>query len=75
MGFSEKEISDITIRIQIPKNEPRDTYKHHFKVGNVIVRRGITNDLVARESQHQNSGNLPPVMECDFIGLIVISPK
>lgn len=36
--------------------EPRDTYKYHFKVGNVIVHRGVTNDLAARESQHRNSG-------------------
>ncbi len=36
--------------------EQRDTYKYHFKVGQVIVHRGITNNLLARESQHRNSG-------------------
>lgn len=35
---------------------PRDTYKYFFKVGNVIVHRGITNNLQSRESQNQNSG-------------------
>ena len=31
----------------------RDTYKYHFKVGNKIVHRGITYDLVRREQEHQ----------------------
>ncbi len=35
----------------------RDTYKYHFKVGNVIVHRGITKDLPRREMEHQNSGS------------------
>ena len=35
----------------------RDTYKYHFKVGNVIVHRGITKNLARREGEHQNSGN------------------
>ena len=35
----------------------RDTYKYHFKVSNVIVHRGITNDLARRETEHQNSGS------------------
>lgn len=34
-----------------------DTYKYYFKVGNVIVHGGITNDLIRRENEHQNSGN------------------
>ena len=34
----------------------RDTYKYHFKVGKVIVHRGITNNLRSRESHHINSG-------------------
>jgi predicted GIY-YIG superfamily endonuclease len=33
-----------------------DTYKYHFKIGNLIVHCGITNDLSVRENQHQNSG-------------------
>jgi predicted GIY-YIG superfamily endonuclease len=37
-------------------NSARDTYKYHFKVGNVIVHGGITNDLNRREIEHQNSG-------------------
>ncbi len=32
-----------------------DTYKYHFKVGNIIVHGGITNDLDTRETQHRNS--------------------
>ena len=31
----------------------RDTYKYHFKVGNKIIRSGITNDLERREGEHQ----------------------
>jgi len=38
-------------------NSIRDTYKYHFKVGNRIVHRGITNDLQASESRHRTSGN------------------
>ncbi len=34
----------------------RDTYKYYFKVGNLIVHGGITNDLDRRELEHQNSG-------------------
>lgn len=33
-----------------------DTYKYYFKVGNVIVHGGITNDLTRREIEHKNSG-------------------
>ncbi|MDN5211614.1 hypothetical protein QQ020_06115 [Fulvivirgaceae bacterium BMA12] len=33
----------------------RDTYKYHFKQGNKIVHRGITNDLERREEEHQNN--------------------
>lgn len=32
--------------------EQRDTYKYHFKQGNRIVHRGITNDLDRREGEH-----------------------
>ena len=38
-------------------NQIRDIYKYHFKVGNLIVHRGITQDLISRESQHQSSGS------------------
>jgi len=31
----------------------RDTYKYYFKVGNKIVRIGITNDLKRREGEHR----------------------
>ena len=34
----------------------RDTYKYYFKVGNLIVHGGITNDLARRELEHKNSG-------------------
>ena len=34
----------------------RDTYKYNFKVGNLIVHCGITNNLRTRELQHINSG-------------------
>jgi len=37
-------------------NQTRDTYKYHFKVGNVIVHGGITYDLNKRENEHKNSG-------------------
>ena len=36
--------------------QKRDTYKYHFKVGNVIVHGGITDDLDRRENEHQSSG-------------------
>ena len=31
----------------------RDTFKYHFKVGNKIVHRGVTNDLDRREAEHR----------------------
>lgn len=31
----------------------RDTYKYHFKIGNKIIKSGITNDFERRESEHQ----------------------
>ncbi len=34
----------------------RDTYKYWFKIGNLKVHCGITNDLVRREQEHRNSG-------------------
>jgi predicted GIY-YIG superfamily endonuclease len=34
----------------------RDTYKYWFKVGNLQVHCGITNDLESRQIDHQNSG-------------------
>ena len=37
--------------------EIRDTYKYWFKVGNLKVHCGITNDLARREGEHQRSGN------------------
>ncbi len=37
-------------------SKPNDTYKYNFKVGNLIVHCGITNNLEVRENQHQNSG-------------------
>ncbi|MFQ5842918.1 MAG: hypothetical protein ACE5I8_10820 [Thermodesulfobacteriota bacterium] len=33
--------------------KPRDTYKYHFKKGNKIVHRGITDDLDRREQEHR----------------------
>ncbi|MFD2586140.1 hypothetical protein ACFSQJ_04320 [Croceitalea marina] len=36
--------------------EKRDTYKYYFKVGNLRVHCGITNNLAVREGQHKNSG-------------------
>lgn len=32
-----------------------DTYKYHFKVGNVIVHGGIIDNLIRREKESQNS--------------------
>ena len=34
---------------------PRTTYKYHFKEGNKILHRGITNDLDRREGEHLRS--------------------
>ena len=34
----------------------RDTYKYWFKVSNLKVHCGITNNLTVRENQHKNSG-------------------
>ena len=34
----------------------RDTYKYYFKIGNLIVHCGITDDLARREGEHKNSG-------------------
>jgi len=34
----------------------RDTYKYWFKVRNLKVHCGITNDLERREREHKNSG-------------------
>lgn len=34
----------------------RDTYKYNFKIGNLVVHCGITNNLRIRERQHRNSG-------------------
>ncbi len=36
--------------------QKRDTYKYHFKVGNVIVHSGITDNLARREAEHRASG-------------------
>jgi len=36
-------------------NVKRDTYKYWFKIGNLKVHCGITNDLRRREIEHQNS--------------------
>ena len=33
--------------------KPRNTYKYQFKVGNLIVHGGITNDLERREAEHK----------------------
>lgn len=38
------------------ENQIRDTYKYYFKVGNLIVHGGITNNLEKRENEHRNSG-------------------
>lgn len=37
-------------------SEIRDTYKYWFKVGNLKVHCGITDDLERREREHRNSG-------------------
>lgn len=43
----------------------RDTYKYHFKKGNRVVHRGITNDLERREAEHRQTygedGHITPV--------------
>ena len=31
----------------------RNTFKYHFKKGNKVIHRGITNDLERREREHQ----------------------
>lgn len=36
-------------------SRPRDTYKYHFKVGNKIVRTGITRDLERRGREHRQA--------------------
>ncbi len=36
----------------------RDTYKYHFKKGNTIVHRGITNDIDRREGEHRRERGL-----------------
>ncbi len=44
--------------------KPRNTHKYHFKEGNKIVHRGITDDLDRRESEHQQewpSGHIKKV--------------
>ena len=35
------------------RQAPRDTNRYHFKDGNTILHRGITNDLERREAEHQ----------------------
>ena len=40
------------------KNQTRSTYKYWFKVGNLRVHCGITNDLSRREREHQLSGEV-----------------
>lgn len=39
----------------------RATYKYHFKVGNAIVQRGITNNLKRRETELKGSGRYTTV--------------
>ena len=31
----------------------RDTYKYHVKEGKKVVHRGVTNDLIRRETEHK----------------------
>ena len=38
------------------KSQKRNTYKYHFKVGNVKVHNGITDNLLRREQEHKSSG-------------------
>jgi predicted GIY-YIG superfamily endonuclease len=35
--------------------QTRDTYKYHQKTGNKIVHRGITDNIIRREQEHQQS--------------------
>lgn len=35
--------------------KPRNTYKYHFKDGNRILHRGITDDLERREQEHRRN--------------------
>ena len=39
----------------MPREEPRNIYKYHFKVGRKIVHRGITNNLDRREREHRQT--------------------
>ncbi len=55
--------------------EIRDTYKYHFKVGNVIVHGGISDNLVRRENEHKNSSKYTIHNGNDFIGVMDISVK
>ena len=41
----------------MPLLSRRDTYKYWFKVGNLQVHCGITNDLQRREIEHKASGS------------------
>ena len=36
----------------------RTIYKYHFKKGNKIVHRGITNDIDRREAEHRSKHGL-----------------
>jgi predicted GIY-YIG superfamily endonuclease len=35
--------------------KPRNIHKYHFRKGNNIVHRGITDDLQRREQEHQQT--------------------
>ena len=39
--------------MEIVKMSNRDTYKYHYKIGNKILKSGITDDLDRREGEHQ----------------------
>lgn len=48
-------------------SEPKDVYKYYFKVGDLIVHRGITKDPERREKEHQleyPEGHIKQVGRC-----------
>lgn len=52
--------TQVHVKVDAPSNQvwtvgtPGEEYRYHFKVGNRIVHRGSTSDLVKREKVHRN---------------------